>query len=120
GVVAESLKVLAFDSGAAGANAVIAAGIAPDPVALAYQFGYLILPAITPIALWLGLNRDFIESLVHPAEEPEAVLPGQTQETEESCCRLFPKCPRSKVQHLCSAGRRWTSASASTWSPRAV
>ena len=84
GVVAESLKVLAFNSGAAGANAITAAGIAPDPVALAYQFGYLILPAVTPIALWLGLNRDFIESLVHPAEEPKAELPGQTPDNEES------------------------------------
>ena len=84
GVVAESLKVLAFDSGAAGANAITAAGIQPDPVALAYQFGSLILPAVTPIALWLGLNRDFIESLVHPAEEPEGELPGQTRDTKES------------------------------------
>lgn len=83
GVVAESLKVLAFDSGAAGANAIIAAGVAPDPVALAYQFGYLILPAVTPIALWLGLNRDFIESLVHPAEEPEGETPGHSQDTKE-------------------------------------
>lgn len=84
GVVAETLKVLAFDSGTPGANAVTAAGIAPDPVALAYQFGYLILPAVTPIALWVGFNRDFIESLVHPAEEPEGKSPGQTQDTEES------------------------------------
>lgn len=84
GVVAESLKVLAFNSGAAGANAIVAAGVSPDPVALAYQFGYLILPAVTPIALWLGLNKDFIESLVHPAEEPEGELPGQSQDTEES------------------------------------
>ncbi len=84
GVVAESLKVLAFDSGAAGANAVTAAGIAPDPVALAYQFGYLILPAVTPIALWVGLNRHFIESLVHPDVEPEAHSPGQSQDTKES------------------------------------
>ena len=66
------------------ANAITAAGIQPDPVALAYQFGYLILPAVTPIALWLGLNRDFIESLVHPAEEPEGELPGQTRDTKES------------------------------------
>ncbi len=84
GVVAETLKVLAFDSGGPGASAVTAAGIAPDPVALAYQFGYLILPAVTPIALWVGLNRDFIESLVHPATEPATGLPGQTHDDQES------------------------------------
>lgn len=84
GVVAETLKVLAFDSGGPGASAVTAAGIAPDPVALAYQFGYLILPAVTPIALWVGLNRDFIESLVHPAEEPATGLSGPTHDHQES------------------------------------
>ena len=84
GVVAETLKMLAFNSGSPGASAVTAAGIAPDPVALAYQFGYLILPAVTPIALWVGLNRDFIESLVHPAEEPSTGLSGQTHDDQES------------------------------------
>lgn len=84
GVVAETLKVLAFDSGTPGAVAVTAAGISPDPIALAYQFGYLILPAVTPIALWVGLNRDFIDSLVHPAEEPATDLPGQTRDDQES------------------------------------
>lgn len=84
GVVAETLKVLAFDSGVPGANAVTAAGISPDPVALAYQFGYLIVPAVTPIALWAILNRYFIESLVHPAEEPTTVSSGQSDDAQES------------------------------------
>lgn len=84
GVVAETLKVLAFNSGPPGASAVTAAGISPDPVALAYQFGNLILPAVTPIALWVGLNRDFIEALVHPAAEPATVLSGQTRDDQES------------------------------------
>ena len=84
GVVAETLKVLAFDSGPPGANAITAAGIAPDPVALAYQFGYLILPAVVPVALWLGLNREFIQSLVHPAEEPTTDSSGQSHDAEES------------------------------------
>ncbi len=84
GVVAETLKVLAFDSGSPGANAIIAAGIAPDPVALAYQFGYLILPAVTPIALWAILNRHFIESLVHPVEEPNTDSSGQNDDAKES------------------------------------
>lgn len=84
GVVAETLKVLAFDSGIPGASAVTAAGLSPNALALAYQFGYLILPAITPIALWAILNRHFIESLVHPAEEPTAISSGQSDDTQES------------------------------------
>ncbi|HEY0229856.1 MAG TPA: exosortase H-associated membrane protein [Dokdonella sp.] len=70
GVVAESLKMVAFDSGAEGAAAVARAGLQPNVIALAYQFGYLILPAVVPVALWIGLNRDFIEALIRPAGEP--------------------------------------------------
>jgi hypothetical protein len=83
GVIAESFKMLAFDSAAAGANAIVGAGIAPDSIALAYQFGYLILPAVMPVALWIGLNRAFIESLVHPVAEPAAGLPGPNEDAQE-------------------------------------
>lgn len=72
GLVCESLKVLAFESGAPGAAAVARAGVSVDLIALGYQFGYLILPAVVPIALWIGLNREFIELLVRPAAEPVA------------------------------------------------
>lgn len=64
GIAAEALKVLAFNSGTAGSAAIARAEILPEAVALAYQFGYLILPAVLPIALWIGLNRDFIARLV--------------------------------------------------------
>ncbi|MGA9421348.1 MAG: exosortase H-associated membrane protein [Rhodanobacteraceae bacterium] len=70
GVVCESLKLLAFDAGAAGAGALENAALSANAVALAYQFGYLILPAVLPIALWLGLNRRFIEALVGYPGEP--------------------------------------------------
>jgi len=64
GIVAESLKVLAFDAGAEGAAAIATAGLKPDAIALAYQFATLILPAVVPVALWIGLNRPYIEELV--------------------------------------------------------
>lgn len=83
GVIAETFKMLAFDSGAPGANAVTGAGLSPDSIALAYQFGYLILPAVVPVALWIGLNRHFIESLVHPVEEPKTGLQGPSQDAQE-------------------------------------
>jgi hypothetical protein len=83
GVVAESFKMLAFNSGAAGANAITNAGISPDTIALAYQFGYLILPAVVPVALWIGLNRAFIELLVHPVAEPSPGSPGPSRNVQE-------------------------------------
>jgi hypothetical protein len=83
GVVAETFKMLAFDSSAAGANAIVGAGISPDSIALAYQFGYLILPAVMPVALWIGLNRAMIESLVHPVAEPASGSPGPSEDTQE-------------------------------------
>ena len=32
-------------------------------VALGYQFGYLILPAVTPLVLWIGFHQDFLGQL---------------------------------------------------------
>lgn len=83
GVVAESFKMLGFDTGAAGVAAIAKAGIPADAIALAYQFGYLILPAVVPVALWIGLNRDFIEALVHPVAEPATGLPGHSKDAQE-------------------------------------
>jgi len=70
GIVAESLKFLAFDAGEPGRDAIAKAGVAPNAIALAYQFAFLILPAVLPAALWIGLNRAFIERLVRPEREP--------------------------------------------------
>jgi hypothetical protein len=63
GVAADALKTLAFGSGAEAATAVLAAGLNVNVIALCYQFGYLILPTVVPAALWLALNRPFIERL---------------------------------------------------------
>jgi hypothetical protein len=79
GIVAESLKFVAFEAGAPGAAAIARAGIAPNAIALAYQFGYLILPAVVPAALWIGLNRAFIERLVRRDGDPPARTEGQTR-----------------------------------------
>jgi hypothetical protein len=32
-------------------------------IALGYQFGYLILPAVTPLVLWIGFYREFLAEL---------------------------------------------------------
>jgi len=78
GIVAEALKSLAFDSGREGGAAIAAAGLAPDAIAFAYQFGYLILPAVVPAALWIALNRGYIEALAGRGGEPEAPPAGPT------------------------------------------
>jgi len=70
GIVAESLKTLAFDAGPGGAAAIAQAGLDANAIALAYQFATLVLPAIVPVALWIGLNRAFIETLVGRGGEP--------------------------------------------------
>ena len=78
GLVGDALKAIAFDSGPAGAAAAAQAGLDLNAIALAYQFGYLILPAIVPAALWLAMNLDFIARLIGRAGEPGRPDHGQT------------------------------------------
>jgi hypothetical protein len=75
GTVFDVLKLLAFDAGPLGAAAVAQAGLGADAVALGYQFGYLILPAVVPVTLWVLLNRAFLEELVN-WREPNPTPPG--------------------------------------------
>jgi hypothetical protein len=46
-------------------------GLTPDRIILIYQFGYLVLPAVTPVVLWIVMNSRFLETLVG-WREPEA------------------------------------------------
>jgi hypothetical protein len=66
GAIAESLKSVSLDAGPAGIEAVQRAGMPLEAIALSYQFGYLILPALVPAVLWIVCNRPFIETLVRP------------------------------------------------------
>lgn len=63
GMIGGALKLVTFDGGPQAAAAARAAGLLPDVVALCYQFGYLILPAVVPVVLWVVLNRRFIDAL---------------------------------------------------------
>jgi hypothetical protein len=58
-----------------GAQALVEQGLNPELVALAYQFGYLILPAVVPVILWMLMNRRFIETLTGRIGEPPPVAP---------------------------------------------
>lgn len=51
-------------------------GLSLDLIALAYQFGYLVLPAVMPVALWILMNPRFLEALVGWGGEPEATPAG--------------------------------------------
>jgi len=77
GAVFEVLKLLSFDAGPLGAAAINRAGLPADAVALGYQFGYLILPAVTPVALWVLQNRQFLEQIVGWRPEPDEAARGQ-------------------------------------------
>lgn len=72
----ETFRTLAFDLEHGGAL-VEAIGIPPTIIALCYQFGYLILPAVAPIVLWIALNRPFIESLIAGSGETPTMNDGQ-------------------------------------------
>lgn len=85
GATFDVLKLLAFDAGPVGAASVTRAGWSQEAVALGYQFGYLILPAVTPIVLWVLFNRRFLEELV-----------GWQQELEPSSAGPSPTAPAAE------------------------
>jgi len=64
GVFWDTLTQLAFRSGPEAAMAARGLGIPMDMIALFYQLGYLMLPAVIPVATWILLNRGFIETHV--------------------------------------------------------
>lgn len=66
GVFWEALKDLALNFGALGAQAVAETGLPPTLIALCYQLGYLILPAVVPLVIWILLNRDFLQTIAMP------------------------------------------------------
>jgi hypothetical protein len=51
-------------------------GLSLDLIGLMYQFGYLVLPAVTPAILWIVMNPRFLEELVGWNHEPEAGSDG--------------------------------------------
>lgn len=63
GVSWEVLKNMAFAYGPEAHEAVASAGISDVAIALFYQVGYLIFPALAPIVIWVLSNRPYIEQL---------------------------------------------------------
>jgi len=64
GVVFQSLKMLSFNFGQETHAIVLSHGITDSVVALGYQLGTLILPALAPIFVWVLTNRPLVEQFV--------------------------------------------------------
>ena len=62
GVFWECLKSLAFSFGDAPAQVVAAAGVPATLIALCYQLGVLILPALAPVMVWLLGNWSEVQA----------------------------------------------------------
>ena len=94
GTVFDVLYLLQFKAGPLGEAALTRNGWSTDAIAMGYQFGYLILPAVSPVALWILMNQRFLETLVGwraevvetggdaaKAGEPTATIDGPTPAT---------------------------------------
>jgi hypothetical protein len=64
GVFWEAWRDLAFLFGPEIAAAVRDSVFSPTAIALCYQLGYLMFPAVVPVATWILMNRAFIEKEV--------------------------------------------------------
>ena len=64
GVVWQSLKMLAFNFGDQTHQIVLDTGISDSAIALSYQLGSLILPALAPVFIWVLANRRLVEQFV--------------------------------------------------------
>lgn len=64
GVVWQSLKMLAFNFGEQSHAIVLSHGVSDGAIAMGYQLGTLIFPALAPIFVWVLCNRPLVEQFV--------------------------------------------------------
>jgi len=64
GVVWQSLKMLSFNFGEQSHAIVLSHGVSDAAIALGYQLGTLIFPALAPIFVWVLCNRPLVEQFV--------------------------------------------------------
>ena len=64
GVVWQSLKMLSFNFGEQTHAIVLSHGVSDASIALGYQLGTLIFPALAPIFVWVLTNRPLVEQFV--------------------------------------------------------
>lgn len=66
GIAAAGLKQLSFESGDALRVMVDNAGFSQELIAYCYQLGYLMLPPVVPVIIWILFNRSFVEKIAGP------------------------------------------------------
>ena len=72
GVVWESLTMLAFNFGAAAGEVVAQTGIPLEAIALCYQLGVLIFPALAPVMIWVLSNWEEVDRYIGRESTPSA------------------------------------------------
>ena len=60
----DAMKEVAFKVQPEGVAAIAQTAVSPTMIALFYQLGYLMLPAVIPLATWILMNRPFLEDVV--------------------------------------------------------
>ncbi|SRR6056297_932936 len=60
----DAMKEVAFKIQPEGVAAIAQTAVSPTMIALFYQLGYLMLPAVVPLATWILMNRPFLEEVV--------------------------------------------------------
>ena len=63
GICFDILKTLLFRLGPEISQQMAFSQVEAEFVALGYQFGYLVLPAVTPLIIWIGFHREFLFTL---------------------------------------------------------
>ncbi|PLY14281.1 MAG: hypothetical protein C0631_11510 [Sedimenticola sp.] len=63
GVSFDILKSLLFNVGPEVAQAFAFSQWQLEAVALGYQFGYLVVPAVTPVVVWMAFHSDYLKTL---------------------------------------------------------
>jgi hypothetical protein len=63
GVSMDAMKTITFGLGPEYASQIALEQWQMELLALGYQLGYLVLPAVAPIALWIGFHRRYIDQL---------------------------------------------------------
>ena len=74
GVCFDWLKQAGIDTGIA-----VFSPMTRELIAFGYQFGYLVLPALVPVMLWVAMDRRFLSSFLL-----EATLEGETEKQTDA------------------------------------
>lgn len=75
GVVTNALKILLLDLQSESAAVLSLPGWGNELLVIAYQFGYLILPPVAPIVLWVGQFQDQLGELTAAPSAPSSTAP---------------------------------------------